>query len=172
MKRLLFILLLPSALYSQTVHIEDDRIVYKGTVNVPGVNKEELYGRAGDAIHNNVKGKKDIIEDNKETGMLTVKGTMRLTTPWHLIRTVGYILELSVEDGKYKYRVDSVYWKQAERGGKTTKLSSAELFKGIESTGPESIEAEKQLNEIDMNFQKLIALINNDIKKISVVKTQ
>ena len=64
-------------------------------------------------------------------------------------------------------------WKQVERGGKTIKLSSAELFKGIESTGPESIEAEKQLNEIDMKFQKLIALIHNDMKKEGpVVKTQ
>ena len=172
-KQLLFLLLLPSAIYGQTVHIDEDRIVYKGAMNVPNINKEELYERAKEAIYSHVKGsKKEIVEDSKEKGLIAAKGTIRLTTPYPVIRKVGYILELSVQDGSYKYRIDSVYMKQVERGGKTIKLSSAELFKGVEATGPESVEAEKILNEIDMNFQKLLALLDAGIKKAAVAKTQ
>jgi hypothetical protein len=152
--------------------MDEDRIVYKGTINVADVNKEELFERAKDAVSRHIHGgKKDLNEDNKEKGKITANGTIRLITPYHLIRTIGYILELSVGDGNYKYRIDSVYWKQVERGGKTIRLSSAELFKGIEETGPISVEAEKQLNEIDMNFQKILALINRDIRKAPVIKT-
>ena len=170
-KHFLFVLLLPSAMYGQTVHIDEDRIVYKGTVDVVQVNKEELYERVKNAVYDNVKGGKEaILEDNKDKGIITVKGTMKLATPYHLIRTVGYILELSVDEGKYKYRIDSVNMKQVERGGKTIKISSTELFKGMEATGPEAVEAEKLLNEIDMNFQKLLDLINADMKKSSLEK--
>ena len=152
-KQLLFLLLLPAAIYGQTIHINEGRIVYKGAMNVPNISKEELYERAKEAIYGHVKGsEKEIVEDNKEKGMLAAKGTIKLTTPYPIIRKVGYILELVVEDGSYKYRIDSVYMKQVERGGKAIKISSTELFKGVEATGPESVEAEKVLNEIDMNF--------------------
>src|SRR6185369_326366 len=108
--------------------------------------------RAKNALLNNVKGsKKEIAEDNKEK--IGAKGSIKLSSPYHIIKSVEYILELSVEDGKYKYRIDSVYIKQAERGGKTNKISSEELLKGMEVTGPTSANTEKQLNEIDMNFQ-------------------
>jgi len=163
-KRILFVLLLHSGVNGQTVHIEEDRIVYKGVVRIANISKQELYERAKDALRNIIGGKEPIINDSGENGTLVAKGTMKLTTPYHLIRQVGYILELSVEDGGYKYRIDSVNMKQVERGGKTIKISSAELFKGIEATGPESIEAEKILNEIDLKFQKILALVNRDIK--------
>jgi hypothetical protein len=36
----------------------------------------------------------------------------------------------------------------------------------MESSGPVAADTERQLNEIDMNFQKLIDQINNDMSKI------
>jgi hypothetical protein len=168
-KRIIFLLLIPVVTNGQTVHVDEDRIVYKGTIKLEQVNKEDLYPRAKDAILNNVKGsKKGIVEDNKEK--IAATGSIKLASPYHIIKTVEYILELSVEDGKYKYRIDSVYINQAERGGKTIKISSEELLKGMEVSGSISATTEKQLNEIDMNFQKLLALVNTDMKKTTVAK--
>jgi hypothetical protein len=172
-KHLLYLLLLPTVTYGQTVHIDEDRIVYKGAVNVGQINKEELYETAKQSIYDNVKGSKaNTIKDDRQNGKICVKGTIKLTTPYEIIRTVGYVLELSVEEGGYKYRIDSVYMKQVERGGKTIKVPSTEVFKGIEATGPEAVETEKVLNEIDLKFQKILVLISNDIKKQAVAKTQ
>jgi hypothetical protein len=170
-KRIVFLLLIPVVTNGQTVHVDEDRIVYKGTVKLEQVNKEDMYSRAKNAILNHVKGsKKGIAEDNKEKEKIAANGSIKLSSPYHIIKTVEYILELSVEDGKYKYRIDSVYIKQAERGGKTIKISSEELLKGMEVSGPVSATTEKQLNEIDMNFQKLLALVNTDMKKTAVAK--
>ena len=174
-KQLVFFLLIPAVTYGQTVHVDSNRIVYKGTIKLDSVNKEELFARARNAIFNNVKGGKDsIVTDNKEKGIISAKGCIKLASPYHIIKKVEYILELSVDDGKYEYRIDSVSIKQVERGGKTTRIYSEELLKGLDVTVsgfvPGSGDVEKQLNEIDMNFQKLIALVNADMKKISVVK--
>jgi len=169
-KQIIFFLMIPMATYGQTVHIDSNRIVYKGTIKLD-VNKDELYSRAKNAILSNVKRSKEmIVADNNEKGMIAAKGIIRLASPYHVIKTVGYILELSVDDGKYEYRIDSVYIKQVERGGKTIKMPSEELVKGMGMSGPVSAATEKQLNEIDMNFQKLIDLVNTYMKRASVVK--
>src|SRR6266480_4380908 len=109
-KHIVFLLLVPAVSYAQTVHVDEDRIVYKGTVTIANVDKEELYERAKESIRNKVKKTKDnIAKDNKQNGMIAVKGKIKLSTPYHLIRKVEYLLELSADDGSYKYRIDSVY---------------------------------------------------------------
>ncbi len=171
LKQIVFLLLIPLVTQGQTVHVDSNKIVYKGTVKPGPINKDELYARAKNAVFNNVKGgKESIVTDNNEKGMISAKGSIKLTSPYHIIKTVEYILELSVDDGKYEYRIDSVYIKQVERGGKTIRISSEELLKGMEVSGPVSANAEKQLNEIDMNFQKLLDLVNADMKKASIVQ--
>ncbi|MFI5128368.1 MAG: DUF4468 domain-containing protein [Chitinophagales bacterium] len=172
-KHLLYLLLLPTVMYGQTVHIDDGRIVYKGAVKVGQINKDELYETAKQSIYDNIKeSKANTIKDDRQNGKICVKGIITLATPYEIIRTVGYVLELSVEEGGYKYRIDSVYMKQVQRGGRTMTVPSTVVFKGIEATGPEAVEAEKLLNEIDLNFQKILTLISNDISKQAVVKTQ
>jgi hypothetical protein len=162
---IVFLLLMPVFAFGQTVHVDSNKIVYKGTVKLDKTNKEELYGRAKNAILNNKKGCEEILViDNSEKEMIAAKGSARLVSTYHIIKTVEYIFELTVEDGKYEYRIDSVYLKEVERGGKTVKTSSEELLKGMDVNGPVSVTAEKQLNEIDMNFQKLIAIFNADMK--------
>ncbi|MBK5270828.1 MAG: DUF4468 domain-containing protein, partial [Bacteroidia bacterium] len=168
-KYILFLLLIPFVTQGQTVHIDNDKIVYKGTIKLEQVNKEDLYIRAKNALIKNVKGNKKLMgEANIEKEKIAAEGSIKLSSPYHIIKTVEYILELSVEDGKYKYLIDSVYIKQAERGGKTTKTSSEDLLKDMDVSGPVSANAEKQLNEIDMHFQKLLYLINADMKKTAV----
>ena len=162
---IILFLLVPGSIFCQTVNVDSNRIVYKGTVMLDKINKQELYGRAKNAMLSNVKGGKEIlVMDNSETGMIAAQGSIRLASPHHIIKTVEYIFEVSVEDGKYEYRIDSVYLKEVERGGKPVKTSSEELLKGMDVTGPFSAIAEKQLNEIDMYFQKLIAIFKTDMK--------
>ena len=175
--QVIFFLGIPALTFGQTIHIDSNRIVYKGTVKLDSVNKEELFARARNAIFNNVKeGKDSIVTDNKEKGIISAKGSIKLASPYHIIKTVEYILELSVDDGKYEYRIDSVSIKQVERGGKTTRIYSEELLIGLDVTVsgfvPESGNVEKQVNEIDMNFQKLIALVSADMQRLSVVKME
>jgi hypothetical protein len=170
-KQVLFFLGIPAVTFGQTIHIDSNRIVYKGTVKLAAVNKEELFARARTALFNNVK-EDSMVTDNKEKGIIAVKGSIKLATSYPIIKKVEYILELAVHDGKYDYRVDSVHIKQVERGGKTTIIYSEELLQGLDLTAsgfvPAYGEVEKQVNEIDMNFQKLIALVNADMKGISV----
>jgi len=174
-KQLVFFLLIPAVTFGQTVHVDSNRIVYKVTVKLDSVNKERLFARARNAIFNNVKGD-SIVIDNKEKGIISAKGSIQLASPYHIIKKVEYILELSVDDGKYEYRIDSVSIKQVERGGKTTRIYSEELLKGMDVTAsgfvPGSAIVEKQLNEIDMNFQKLIDLVSADMERISFVKRE
>ena len=167
---MIFLLLLPAITNGQTVHVDSNRIVYKETVKLDKINKEELFDRSKIALLNNVKGKKEIIvTDNVEKGMIAATGSIKLASPYHIVKTVEYIFELSVDDGKYEYRIDSVYIKQFERGEKMIKIASEELLKGIEVGQPVSGKTEKLLNEIDMIFQKLIALVNSDMKKATVI---
>jgi hypothetical protein len=170
-KQIIFLLLIPAVTFGQTAHVDENRIVYKGTVKLDSLNKEELFAKAKNAILSNGKGSKGwIVTNNNEKEMMTAKGSIKLASPYHIIKTVEYILELSVGNGKLEYRIDSVYIKQIERGGRTIKISSGELLKGMETSGPVSANTEKQLNEIDMNFQKLIALVGADMRKIPAVK--
>ena len=164
MKRsLLFFLLLPFFSAAQTVHVEDNRIVYKGAVKIEATSQADVYARAKMAIASHVNRNEIGENDKKET--IVSEGMIRLKSPYHLIKTLHYIIELSAGDGNYRYHIDSVYMKQKERGGSTEKISSEELLKGMESTGLVALATEKQLNEIDMNFQKLISLIEADMKR-------
>jgi len=172
LKRVVFLLLIPVVTHGQTVHVDSNRIVYKGTVKPGPVNKDELYARARNALFSNVKeGKGSNVTANNKDGIISAKGSVKLASPYHIIKTIEYILELSVGDGKYEYRIDSVYLKQVERGGKTTRISSEELLKGMDVSGAGSAAAEEQLNEIDMNFQKLIDLVNSFMKTALVMKS-
>jgi len=170
-KYIVFLLLVPMVTYGQTVHIDSNRIVYKGTVKLDHVKKDELYARAKNAISRNVEGNREtIITHSGDKGMISANGSIKLASPYYMINIVEYVLELSFEDGNYKYRIDSVSIKQGERGGKINRISSEELLKGMDQSGTVSANTEKQLNEIDMNFQKLLALVCADMNRTSGVK--
>src|SRR5437773_1284751 len=72
---LIFLLLIPAITNGQTVHVDSNRIVYKGAVKFDKINKQELYERAKNTLLRNVKGSKEIfVEDNKEKGMISEQG--------------------------------------------------------------------------------------------------
>ena len=172
-KYIIFVLLTPMMTSAQTVHVDSERIVYKGTVRLDAVNKDELFARAKYVFSSHTTGdKKLIITDSNEKEMIIAKGTMRLASPYSIISTVEYIFELSPDEGGFKYRIDSVYIKETERGGKTNKISSEELLKGMDMSGSVAAATEKKLNEIDMKFEKIIDLVITAMKKPPVLKNQ
>ena len=174
-KQVILFLLVPAVTSGQTIHIDSNRILYKGTVKLDAVNKDELFARARNAIFDNVK-EDSIITDNKGKGMISAKGSIKLASPYHIIKKLEYILELRIDNGKYEYRIDSVSIKQVERGRKTTRIYADELLKGLDLTAsgfvPGSGTVEKQLNEIDMNFQKLITLVAADMNRLPIGKRE
>src|SRR5438552_4169418 len=84
-KRVILFLLIPAVTSGQTIHIDSNRILYKGTVKLDAVNKEELFARARNALFNNVK-EDSMVTDNKEKGMIAAKGSIKLGSPYHIIK--------------------------------------------------------------------------------------
>jgi hypothetical protein len=160
---LLFFLILPFLAPCQTVHIEKDNIAYKGTVSVEGASKNELYDRAKNAIIKNVKANAVQVDSAKEE--IVSNGNITLASPFGIVRTLKYKIKISVKESSYKYHIDSVFIQQRERGEKPVEISSADLFKRMDISGPVSIQTEKELNEIDMQFQKLLDLINREMRR-------
>jgi len=170
-KHAFFLLLIPMITSGQTVHIDSGRIVYKGTIKLDSVNKDELYARAKNVFLSNISGTRLVmISEDNEKEMISAKGSMSLVSLFSIIKKVEFILELSIDDGNYNYRVDSVYIDEMERGGKRNKISSGELLKGMGVSGSVAAASEKELNEIDMKFEKLIDLVNEAMKKSPVQK--
>ncbi|HWJ92295.1 MAG TPA: hypothetical protein VNR87_14360 [Flavisolibacter sp.] len=166
MRYLLFFLLLPCAGFAQTVHLEDEQIVYKGKVKVDDVEKNELYQRARASIGQRVKNDVgNFINDSTDKNKLSAQGVLRLQTPHSMIRKLFYRLTIEVEKEGYHYFIDSVFISEKIRGGKTTVIPSKKLVERMDISGPTSAQTEKLLNEIDMDFQKLIALLRSDIRR-------
>lgn len=164
MKLVFFFLLFPVFCFSQTVHLKKGKIVYKENVKVENLSKDDKYVRAKQAILTYVKGSElGMYRDDKEKGEIASTGKIKLGSPYSIITTLLYRIKIKITDNGYKYLIDSVYLKQAERGGKTTIIPSEELVKGMDINGNVAINTEKQLNEIDMDFQQLLDLIKNEI---------
>jgi hypothetical protein len=158
--------LLPVLSFGQTVHVEDGKIDYKGKEQVAKLTREELYQRAKAALLEIVKPEKgQLFKDNAENGEVAAIGEIRLHSPYSIIRKLQYTIKLTAKDEGYKYHIDSVFIIEHERGGNTVSTPSEELVKKMEVSGPTAIKTEKQLNEIDMDLQKLLALIRADMEK-------
>src|SRR5437773_7041533 len=115
MKFLLIILLIPILAFGQTVHVENDQVIYKGMVKADGLNQEELFARAKKALLNNVT-KEETVINEEEKNKISASGSIELKSPYHLIKTVEYQIQLIVKNGEWEYRIDSVFLKQVERG--------------------------------------------------------
>ena len=166
MKSILFLLLIPFFTSAQTVHVEDNKIIYKEKVHVEGATAEQLAALAKQAIfHLDKKNDPKIVQDKNGTTKIWSAGVIKLTSSDNVSKKVIYIIEIDVEKENYQYRIDSVYLVQKERGGHSTKISSEDLLSEMKTSGPVAARTERQLNEIDMDFQKLIDCIKNDMVK-------
>lgn len=162
MRFIFFLLGIPFFTSAQTVHIEKNKIVYKGTVCVEGTSAEQLTLRAKRAILDLDKDYESNVSQNEDgTTRVWFRGATKLASSDHVSKKVTYIVEINVKAGSYEYRIDSVSLVQKEPGQHATATSSEELFNKMESSGPVAARTEGQLNEIDMEFQKLIDHIIN-----------
>lgn len=150
---------------AQTVHVDGDRVAYQNTVTVDHSSQVELFFRAQKAIADYVTQQPALIKTDAINNEISGQGTIRLKSPYHVIKNLLYTITLSVHDGGYQYHIDSVYLQEEERGGSTKLISSQQLLKGMDVSGEASWIMEEQLNEIDMNLQKVIALVNSEMKK-------
>ena len=153
------------SLAAQTVHVDSGRIFYHNTVAVDNISQVQLFFRAQKAIADYVTQQPSLIKTDAINNELTAQGVIRLRSPYHLVKDLLYTIKLSVQDGVYQYQIDSVYLNEQERGGKSKLIFSEQLLKGMDVSGEASWIMEEQLNEIDMNLQKLLALVKGEMKK-------
>jgi hypothetical protein len=153
---LLLILLYPALALTQTIHVEKDRVAYKGKLELHG-SKTDHYSRAKEMLLNIVKAAPDSIKENKEEKELTASASIRLPSDYHLIKVMKYKLRLKPVDNGIGYEIGNIRLELRERGKKGKTLLAEEILKGLEENGKVGMMAETQLNEIDMNIQKVIA---------------
>ena len=157
---LLWILAIPFFANAQTVHVKNGKINYAGTVAVAGVHKPELYERAKKTLLHTVdRQDSSATVTSKVEDEVEANGKMKLAHTADGDNMLLYTVKIKVEEGKYKYHNHKVHVAQLKNGHQVKDLSSKELLEGMEVSGDGSRLAEKQLNEIDMNLQKLIVLI-------------
>ena len=164
MKCLFIFLLIPFIANCQTVHLEDERIAYKGGIKSDKASFEKL----NQAIHAVLdhKGNKAVsfVQDTA-SGAIIASARMKLKSTQSVINNLHYTITVTQEKSGYKYTIDSVYLVSEERGVGTKKIPSEELVEGMETTGPVASQTEKILNEIDMKFQKVLDLLANYLKE-------
>ena len=162
MKFLFILLIVPVFSIGQTVHIKDDKIVYEGRENIPGLSAEEISRKVQKALPGLVR---NYINDTRSVNSVRARGELKLKTPYTIIRTVSYFITVHAKENGYEYKIDSVFFKEKVRGGKEVTKSSTEVLEGISETGRVVGETEKVLNETDMKFQRLLALLRLEINK-------
>jgi len=160
-------LLLPALVLGQTIHFEKDRVGYKGKMEFQGSDKSDNYLKAKDLLLNIVKAAPDSLQENKEEKELVASASMRLpSSKHHIIKTIDYKLRLKPGENGIGYEIGNIKLNITERGKKTKTLHAEEILKGMEENGKVSMMAEKELNEIDMHLQKLIATMQAQLANI------
>jgi hypothetical protein len=161
MKILLLILIVPVFAASQTIHVKDKEIYYEGKEHLDRppadltIALPRLMGRLSS----------DYSIEEHAGDSINTSARILLSTPYHLVRYVNYKLKLKRLSDGYEYVIDSVFLTDQERGEKVDTLSSEKLLENMEETGDIVGVTEKILNEIDMRFQELIAMLRSEMKK-------
>lgn len=166
MKGLLLLLFFPIASFAQTIHFEDEKILYKGSVSVPGMSANEVAARFGPAIAALMNRETVSTHFLPGENTLVAKDAIALTTPFHLIRKVHFTLRLTAKEAGYTYCIDSVAVTERRRGSKPKIKSAKELLEGMEETGASGTANERLLNEIDLRFQKLLTLLASAMREL------
>jgi len=161
MKVLFLFLILPVFSFGQTIHIKDDKIVYEGKEKSTLPTKE-TFSRILQALPNIVDNYS--IEQQSEDSIVA-RGELKLKAPHHIVRTVHYFLKINSTENGYEYLIDSVLFKERQRGEEVITIPSEKVVKNMDETGKVVGVTEKILNETDMKFQKLLALLRRETKK-------
>lgn len=95
-------------------------ITYQGVVEVPGVNKEELYMRINDWFQTYYKNPKEVIRENDSLKfIITGKPRFRLLSPPNKegVKIGGnnlaqYTITVAARDGRFRYELTNFNWIQ------------------------------------------------------------
>lgn len=162
MKFLFALLILPLFSASQTVHVKEERILYEGKEKVTGVSASHIYNSVQNILPSLVDNYK---VEKQSADKVRARGQLKLKTPFNIIRTVDYSIELTpIQDG-YEYLIDSVSFTEQKRGEKAVTKSSKEVLENMGEQGAVVGETERLLNEIDMRFQRLLAELRSEMSK-------
>ena len=181
MKFFFALFLLPFFSASQTVHVKDGSILYEGKEKVTGVSASEIYNRIQHILPSLVDNYKassrsrpggtistqgQLFENSLQSAnAVRARGELNIKTPFNIIRAVHYSIELKAIENGYDYLIDSVSFTEQKRGEKPGTKSSKEVLDNMGEQGTIVGETERLLNEVDMRFQKLLALIRSGIGK-------
>ncbi len=110
--RLILILLIVFPLYT----FSQEPVNYSEAIEVPNVEKNELFLRGREWFNDNFKSSKDVLQViDKETGELSGKGFMEVVYTFrymgerNAIADVKFQISVWVKDGKYKYELTNFY---------------------------------------------------------------
>ena len=165
MKLFVLLLLLPVFSFSQTIHRDGKKILYTGDVSLMAHSSKDVLSMLNNAVHKLVK------KEKRNGGPLTIgdtlsaRGEMDLKMVQSLGRKLHYTIRLAAKEDGYAYTVDSVYVTERKFGEKEKTKKDKELLADMEISGPVSESSEKLLNEIDMNVQKLLVMLEKEMKK-------
>jgi hypothetical protein len=106
--------------YAQTIPVDSDtkEALIKEVVEVQGTNQAELYERALAWINKFYPNPTGVIQSkDPSTGEIVGKAQFKLTTTdkkgtESFDGMVGYTITLSFKDGKFKYEITRIHWKQ------------------------------------------------------------
>ncbi|HEV8283442.1 MAG TPA: hypothetical protein VGQ09_03990 [Chitinophagaceae bacterium] len=161
MKVFFALLVLPLFSASQTVHVKDGSILYEGKEKVTGVSASEIYNRIQHILPSLID---DYQIEKQSANAVRARGELNLKTPFNIIRTVHYSMELRAVENGYEYLIDSVSFTERKRGEKPSTKSSKEVLDNMSEQGAIVGETERLLNETDMRFQKLLAVLRTRVK--------
>lgn len=99
----------------EVVGVRAEPLSYSEVVEVPDVNKDELFVRGREWFNENFKSSKHVLQiEDKETGELAGKGTMSVIYVYKYMgersypADVNFTMNLWVKDGKYKYEIGNL----------------------------------------------------------------
>lgn len=163
MKWTFFFLLIPFASSAQTVHLKDDNIFYEGSLKISAAKVDlqtalkEAEKNSSTPIHT--------VSILTENGQVTTVCQIQLRPTQSTVNTLQYTLQLAAKEDYVKYKIENFFLITKERGGKTDTISSKDVVKDMDVTGPVATATEKKLNEIDMRIEQLIDLLRNYLSK-------
>lgn len=167
MKHLLIVLFFPLFSIAQTVHHDGEKIVYEGSVKLNAGNLANLPGRL-QVVLADVAGKMaDSVLIRSDENTIRSYASIRMNSPYAIIRKMHFSLQLVPQPTGYAYTVDSIVVTERRRGWKEKSVGSEEMIENLEETGNAAIELELTLNEIDLRIQKLLRVLANEMKKDS-----
>src|SRR5688500_10446644 len=117
MKLLFICLLSPLFLFGQTIHHMDEKIIYTGSVNL-AENQAEVASRLQQVFPNVANKLADsVLLVSKEEG-LEAHTSIRLKSPYAIIKKLHFSMTLLPGANGYSYTVDSVFVTEKRRGWK------------------------------------------------------